>query len=99
MDHPLLDLINARIEAAERSGAFENLEGAGRPLPASDDPDNAVLTRILKENGAVPEEVALLRELADLRARLRDTHDRTARAALIRDIALADTRLDIAKRR
>tara|TARA_R100000789_G_scaffold19866_1_gene22809 strand:- start:50998 stop:51339 length:342 start_codon:yes stop_codon:yes gene_type:complete len=99
MDHPLLELINARIEAAERSGAFDNLKGAGRPLPACDDPQNAVMTRILKENGAVPEEVALLLELATLRERLRDTHDRSARAALIRDIALADTRLEIAKRR
>ncbi|WP_323770638.1 DUF1992 domain-containing protein [Antarctobacter sp.] len=99
MDHPLIDLINARIQAAERDGAFDKLEGAGQPLPACDDPENAVLTRILKENGAVPEVVALIRDLADLRARLRDTHDRTARAGLIREIALLDTRLEIAKRR
>lgn len=99
MDHPLIDLINSRIEAAERAGAFDGLEGAGRPLPACDDPANAVMTRILKENGAVPEVVALTREVAALRDRLRDTADRSARASLIREIALMETRLEIAKRR
>ena len=99
MDHPLIDLINSRIEAAERAGAFDNLEGAGRPLPPTDDPANAVMTRILKENGAVPEMVALTRELADLRDRLRETADRSARAGLIREIVLMETRLEIAKRR
>ena len=33
MDHPLIDLINAKIAAAERDGAFDNLPGAGKPLP------------------------------------------------------------------
>ena len=55
MDHPLIDLINARIRKAEEEGAFENLPGAGKPLPPSDDPENVVLNRILKDNGAVPE--------------------------------------------
>jgi hypothetical protein len=98
MDHPLIDLINTRIRAAERDGAFDNLAGAGKPLPRCDDPDNAIVTRILKDNGAVPEAVTLARTLADLRARLRDTADRDERATLIREIALMDTRLDIAKR-
>ncbi|WP_300439078.1 DUF1992 domain-containing protein [uncultured Mameliella sp.] len=99
MDHPLIDLINARITAAERDGAFDNLEGAGRPLPRHDDPDGAVMTRILKENGAVPEAVSLTRDLASLRETLRDTADRDGRAALIREIALLETRLEIARRR
>lgn len=99
MDHPLIDLINSRIAAAERDGAFDNLEGAGRPLPECDNPDNAIMTRILKDNGAVPEEVSLMRNLAKLRERLRETADRNTRAELIRDIALLETRLEIAKRR
>ncbi|WP_421905327.1 DUF1992 domain-containing protein [Mameliella sp.] len=99
MDHPLIDLINSRIAAAERDGAFDNLAGAGRPLPRCDDPDGAVMTRILKENGAVPEAVSLTRDLADLRETLRDTADRDARALLIREIALLETRLEIARRR
>jgi hypothetical protein len=98
MDHPLIDLINARIAAAEREGAFDGLPGAGQPLPPCDDPGNAVLTRMLKDNGAVPEAVALSRELARLRAELRETSDRTERARLIRDMALFEVRLDLAKR-
>ena len=99
MDHPLIDLINARIRAAEQDGAFDNLAGAGKPLPRCDDPAGEVFTRILKDNGAVPEAVALTRELAGLRDRLRDTADRGARTTLIREIALVETRLEIAKRR
>ncbi|MGP6087127.1 J-domain-containing protein [Antarctobacter jejuensis] len=99
MDHPLIDLINSRIQAAERDGAFDNLEGAGRPLPRCDDPENAVMSRILRDNGAVPEAVALTNELARLRQELRDTADRSARVGLIRDIAMTETRLDIARRR
>lgn len=99
MDHPLIDLINSRIQAAERDGAFDNLEGAGRPLSRCDDTDNAVLSRILRENGAVPEAVTLTNDLSRLRAELRDTADRSTRATLIRDIALTETRLDIARRR
>ncbi|MBY6160190.1 DUF1992 domain-containing protein [Mameliella alba] len=99
MDHPLIDLINTRIEAAERDGAFDNLEGAGRPLPACDDPVGSVMTRMLKDNGAVPEVVALTRDLARLRGTLRDTADRSERVGLIREIALLETRLEIAKKR
>ncbi len=97
MDHPLIDLINNRIQTAERDGLFDNLEGAGCPLPRCDDPDNSVMSRILKNNGAVPEAVALSRELSRLRGELRDTADRSARVALIRDIALTETRLEIAR--
>ena len=98
MDHPLIDLINARIAQAEAEGAFDDLPGAGRPLPPCDDPENAVLTRILKDNGAVPQAVALAQELARLRAELRDTADRTTRARILRDMSLAEARLDLARK-
>ena len=55
MDHPLLDLINARIAEAEKDGAFDNLEGAGRPLPPCDDPENALVNRLIRENGPLNE--------------------------------------------
>lgn len=99
MDHPLIDLINARIAAAERDGAFDNLPGAGKPLPACDDPENAVINRILRDNGAVPEAVSISQELARLREELRETGDRTERARLMRDMSLLETRLDLARRR
>lgn len=98
MDHPLIDLITARIQAAEREGAFDNLPGAGKPLPPCDDPENAVLNRIMKENGAVPEAVAVSKELARLREELRDTADRTERRRIMQDMALLETRLEIARK-
>ncbi|HBM57716.1 MAG TPA: DUF1992 domain-containing protein [Citreicella sp.] len=99
MDHPLIDLINARIAAAEARGEFDNLPGAGRPLPPCEDPENAVLHRLLRDNGAVPEAVALTRDLARLRETLRDTSCRSRRAEILREIALLDTKLDLARRR
>ena len=98
MDHPLIDLIDARIAAARADGAFEGLAGAGKPLPRVDNPDRAVFDRVLKDAGAVPEAVSLSREIAALRARLGDTADRARRRALISEIAALQTRLDLVKR-
>lgn len=98
MDHPLIDLISAKIRAAEAEGAFDNLPGAGKPLPPCDDPANAVLNRIMKENGAVPEAVSISRELARLRAELREVADRTERRRIITEMSLLEARLEIAKR-
>ncbi|MFY0635509.1 MAG: DUF1992 domain-containing protein [Vannielia sp.] len=99
MDHPLIDLITAKIRAAEAEGQFDNLPGAGKPLPRCDDPENAVMHRILKENGAVPEFVTLSRELARLRDELRDTGDRTRRAEIIKDMSLTEARIELARKR
>ena len=59
MDHPLYDLITAKILAAEAEGAFDNLPGAGKPLPRVEDPENELINRLMRENGAVPEFVSL----------------------------------------
>ncbi|APZ52084.1 DUF1992 domain-containing protein [Salipiger abyssi] len=98
MDHPLIDLINARIRKAEEEGAFDNLPGSGKPLPDCDDPENAVLNRIMKDNGAVPEVVSLSRELAKLREELRETGDRSARKRIIQDMSLLEARIEIARK-
>ncbi len=99
MDHPLIDLINAKIQAAEAEGAFDNLEGAGKPLSPCDDPENAVLHRILKDNGAVPEIVSLSRELSRLRAELREATDRTDRRRIIQDMSMLEARIEISRKR
>lgn len=78
MDHPLIDLISAQIAEAERRGDFDNLPGAGKPLPKVDDPENALLNRVIRENGAVPEFVTLSRELERLREELRATGSQSA---------------------
>ena len=67
----LLDqLADAHIEAAAERGAFDNLPGAGRPLP----PDEAAHVpptlragyRLLKNGGFVPPEIETWRELRDV---------------------------------
>ncbi|MCT8159036.1 DUF1992 domain-containing protein [Pseudoruegeria sp. SHC-113] len=98
MDHPLIDLINQKIAAAEAEGAFDNLKGAGKPLPRCDDPENALLNRLVKEAGGVPEFVSLSRELARLREELRDTGDRTKRQAILKDMSMVEAKIDIARK-
>lgn len=98
MDHPLIDLINQKIAAAEADGAFDNLEGAGKPLPREDDPENALINRLVKESGGVPEFVSLSRELAKLREELRDTGDRTRRRDIMKEMSMMEAQIDLARR-
>ncbi|WP_370230323.1 DUF1992 domain-containing protein [Cognatishimia sp.] len=98
MDHPLIDLINQKIAAAEADGAFDDLEGAGKPLPREDDPENALINRLVKESGGVPEFVSLSRELAKLREELRDTGDRTRRRDIMTEMSMMEARIDLARR-
>jgi len=97
MDHPLLDLINAKIREAEARGEFDNLPGAGKPIARVDDPENALLHRLAQEHGAVPEFVTLARELKALREELAETADRDRRREIIDKISLMDARIALSK--
>ena len=97
-DDPLLDLINAEIAEAEARGEFGNLPGAGKPLPDCDDLENALLNRVVQENGGVPEFVLLGRELEKLRTELRETSDRTRRTEIMKDMSMMDAKIDIARK-
>ena len=98
MDHPLIDLINQKIREAEEAGEFDNLEGAGKPLPKDDDPKNALLNRLVKQAGGVPEFVSLSRELAKLREELRETGDRTRRREIMKEMSMMDARIELARK-
>jgi hypothetical protein len=98
MDHPLIDLINAKIKEAEAAGEFDDLPGAGRPLPHVEDPENALLNRLIKESGAVPEFVSLGRELKKLREELLNETDRTKRRDILRDMSMMEARIEIARK-
>lgn len=98
MDHPLAVLINARIAAAQDEGEFDDLPGAGKPLPRIEDPEGAVFNRLLRDAGAVPEFVALARELTHLRAELRETGDRSRRRDILREMSMMEVRIDIARK-
>ncbi|QTN36102.1 DUF1992 domain-containing protein [Cognatishimia activa] len=98
MDHPLIDLINQKIAAAEAEGAFDDLEGAGKPLPREDDPENALINRLIKESGGVPEFVSLSRELAKLREELRETGDRTRRQDIMKEMSMMEAKIELARK-
>ncbi len=67
----LRSLVESRILAAEREGKLSNLPGQGKPLPrdiADDLPSEARFEVLLARTvGDVPEEVALMKEIALLR--------------------------------
>jgi len=72
-----LELIAERkIAEAEAQGALKDLPGEGKPLDLDDDPlipdDLRMAYRILKNAGLVPEEIAMLREVGQLEALVRD---------------------------
>ncbi|MBO9409871.1 DUF1992 domain-containing protein [Shimia sp. R9_1] len=98
MDHPLIDLINQKIREAEAAGEFDNLAGAGKPLPKEEDPENALINRLVKESGGVPEFVSLSRELAKLREQLRETGDRTKRRDIMKDMSMMEARIEMARK-
>ena len=96
--HPLEDLVDARIRAAQSEGVFDNLPGEGKPLPPDTDPENVLINRLMKENGAVPEFVSLSRELSKLRDELADTGDRTRRGEILKEMSTMVARIEIARK-
>ena len=98
MDHPLIDLITQKIREAEAAGEFDNLPGAGKPLPKVDDPENALVKRLIEENGAVPEFVSLSRELERLRSELREVDDRTKRRDIMKEMSMMEAKIDLARK-
>lgn len=64
-------LVEARIQEAAVKGSFDNLPGKGKPLPK--DPleglpyEDRIAALIHRTAGSAPEEVELLREIAQLR--------------------------------
>lgn len=98
MDHPLIDLISAKIAEAEKNGDFDNLPGAGKPLPRVDDPENALLRRVMEENGAEPEFITLSRKLKDLRAELNAEGDRDRRLETMKEMSMMDARIALSRK-
>ena len=63
----LEDLVNQQIEDAMAAGAFDNLAGAGKPLPHSDAEklagDNWLGFKVLQNGGMVPAWLELARDI------------------------------------
>lgn len=81
MNHPLESLIDQIVQNAEKRGDFDNLPGAGKPLPRLDDPQNALLNRMMQEADAKSPVVVLRRQILEAQERLKTLTDETGRMA------------------
>jgi hypothetical protein len=93
-------LAERRMLKARAEGQLQGLAGEGAPLPkrpeaALVDPGEAVGFRIMAEHGAVPEEIALKRELAEAKAAYAAAGEGDKRALMAR-IAELDMKIAIA---
>src|SRR5947209_5491783 len=80
--------IEKMIQEAMARGDFDNLKGKGKPIDLSayfaTPEDLRMAHSILKSNKFVPEEVDLLREIADLKQQIAACEDDDKRGELVR---------------
>ena len=95
MSHPLETLIDQIVANAARRGDFDNLPGAGKPLPKVDNPQDAVLARIMKEADATSPVVVMRRQILAAQERLKGLSDPDARKAQMLELSELQTKLAI----
>jgi len=95
MSHPLESLIDQIVGAAEKRGDFEDLPGAGKPLPAVENPQDAVLARLMREAEATSPVVVLRRQILQAQDLLETLSDGAARKTQMQVIADLHTKLAI----
>jgi hypothetical protein len=81
-------LIEERIKEAIASGEFDNLEGAGKPLNLDDyfaaPEDLRMGYSVLKSAKIVPEEVDRLRELGELKEKIKACTDENQKRKFVK---------------
>ncbi len=98
-DRQLRDLVEARIREARARGAFDRLEGAGKPLP--DDPlaslpaETRVEARIVRASGETPREVVLAATAAKLRQEIATETEPRIRRELAKELRDVEMELHI----
>ena len=70
MDHPLIDLISARIAEAERNGEFDNLPGAGKPPFVAMARELERLRAELRDTGDRTRRTDIMKEMSMMEARI-----------------------------
>ena len=95
MAHPLDSLIDQIVNAAAARGDLDNLPGAGKPLPSVENPQDAVLARIMKEAEATSPVVVMRRRIIAEQEKLKSLIDPEARKDQMRVIAELQTKLAI----
>ena len=96
-------LAEQQIEKAIEEGLFDNLPGAGKPLPRrlpdGVDPMTEAGFRLMSEAGVLPREVQLKRELVAATAALQEARNADARRAAMEWIAKAELAYNLAMER
>ena len=103
----LQSLVEGRIQAAIAAGQLDNLPGAGKPLPEDDlaslPDEQRLAARVLRMSGYVPQEVHMMRALAEMRDRVGGMDDgperRRARAELLQEELKLAIRLEAGRPR
>jgi hypothetical protein len=90
-----------RIREAIENGEFDHLEGFGKPLDHGDyfnaPPELRAAYHILRNAGAVPEEVILLNSIHQITGHIKSSLSADEKERLIRERTLLRTQLDILK--
>ena len=80
--------IEEQLRKAVEAGEFDNLEGAGRPLDLDayfNTPEDLRMGySVLKSSKFVPEEVERLKELGELKEKIKTCADETEKAKLVK---------------
>jgi Domain of unknown function (DUF1992) len=94
----LQNIVEERIQEAQREGLFDNLPGKGKPLNCDEDsavPEDLRLSfKILKNSNCLPIEMELRKEIFNLRQLLDAAIDPEARKERRRELNLLTLRYD-----
>ncbi|WP_299354414.1 DnaJ family domain-containing protein [uncultured Shimia sp.] len=95
VSHPLNSAIEMAMNAADKSGEFKDLPGAGKPLEFLASPKDPVIDRLMKENQAKPLAIELKNKITELRQAVKAETDESVRKSLMKKIASQQLRLDL----
>jgi hypothetical protein len=93
-------LAEERIQQAMQEGAFDNLDGEGKPLPP--DPffrlpeEIRLAARVMTMCGCAPHELTLLRDLNEARRHLADPGTTEEKAQRMREYSEAELKYNVA---
>lgn len=92
-----------RIQQAQQEGAFDNLEGSGKPLPPDRfgrlPPELRMAARVLANAGLTPETGSLLRELRQTQQRWACAGTAEEEARIRREYCAAELKFNVAMER
>ena len=92
-----------KIREAMARGEFDNLPGAGRPLPEEDlsgvPEELRMAYKVLKNAGCLPPEVELRREIVALRDLVRSTEDDEERRKRLKELQFKLMKLEMLRNR